>query len=125
MPDIDTTLAAASAAVTGDQTPEAIRTTQSVDTRLIWALIGAGPALSGMVLLLVVILRGFELALILWLTSRPDALQQVAGLAVAALNGIVYVTFGLVFCLALVIWRLAGVKRMEAKAGPVAAVVDS
>jgi hypothetical protein len=110
MNDLTGTLQAASAAVTGDATPEAIKATQAVDGRLVWALVLAGPVLCALV------------AWSIWVLAYSPWPDGVAGERVKA---VAWIGLGLVACVCLVVWRLAGVKRLEAKAGPVQAIVDS
>jgi hypothetical protein len=110
MNDLNSTLAAASAAVRGPDTPEAVHTTQTTDSRLVWALVFAGPVLCALV--------GWAI----WVLAYSRWPDPVAGERV---KYIAWIALGLVACVCLVVWRLAGVKRLEARAGPVTAVVDS
>ena len=110
MPDIDSTLTAASKAVTGPETPEAIHTTQSMDSRLIWGLLGAVATAA--------LLIGGVVCTITFL-PWPEAVAP---------ERIKYLGWGLLVLIAIfgvLGWCLTGGKRLEAKAGPASVVVDS
>lgn len=106
--DIIGTLQAASAAVTGDQTPETVHAVQGGDSRLIWALVGMGPLLCLMV------------AFVIWALAFGPA-----GLSDSRAQHVARIGFGLCVALCLVVFRLAGSKRIEAHAGPAGVAVDA
>jgi hypothetical protein len=110
MPDIDTTLAAASAAVTGDSTPEAIHTSSRMDGRLIWGLIGTVAA---------AVLLAAGLACVITFLPWPATVagERIKYLGLGLL-GVIAIFGVLGLC-------LTGGKRVEAKAGPASVVVDS
>jgi type VI protein secretion system component VasK len=110
MTDLNTTIDAASQAVTGPGTPEAVSAKQALAGPMMWALIGSGPALCAMVCAAVWVLA--------WGPGWP------AATASDRIRAIAIVCFGLVACLGLVVWRLAGSRRMEVKAGPASLSVD-
>ena len=56
MTDMQETIAAAAKAVTGDDTPEAVKATVQDDQKIIWMRILAGPAMCGIIIGCIVLL---------------------------------------------------------------------
>lgn len=117
--DPSETLAKAAQAVTGPGTPESAAVVAKPEAWALRALVGAGPALSGMIALAVA-----AMVFIFW----PDA---VAGKHVSVMTDIVRAVGAIAGVLSailgVVVFRLAsgGLKRVEARAGPAGLTVET
>lgn len=109
-------MASVAAAVTGPGTPSSAAVTSTPDNRLVWSLVLAGPAVSGMFMLVVLFIAAPPWRLWKWVlfSGWPD---RVAEMRVQALGGL---AIGLALILAVIVFRLAsgGLKSVSAKAGP-------
>ena len=110
MPDPADALAKAAAAVTGPGTPNAASVQSTPSSRALWALIGAGPAISAMVLACL-----WLLAFRMW----PDVVEwRAVGLAERIVVGVTGIAMVLAVLLGLVVFRLAsgGLKSVSPRA---------
>lgn len=110
MPDLDSTIKATASAVTGAETPEAIHTSQSMDTRLIWGLLAA---------------VGTAALLIAGVVCTITFLPWPEAVAPDRIKYLGWGLLGLIAIFGILGSFLTGGKRLEAKAGPASVVVDS
>jgi hypothetical protein len=110
------TLAAASAAITGEGTPEAVRVLQREDRLSILGRNLAGPVLSVM-LAGVIWTLSWGVRRGLWTTQTEALRAQMVG----------WIGMILALLLGLLVWRIAGGRpgRIEVKAGPAEVILDS
>lgn len=110
--ELNATVKSASAAVTGPNTPDQVAATSKPDRLLVIAMAGAGPALCGM------------LGLVIWLLADR---RFPAAVAPAQIDALKWIGMALCLCLAVTVLRLASgqFKRADVKAGPASVSIGS
>lgn len=110
--DLDASVKAASAAVSGPDTPAQVAATSKPDRLLLIAMAGAGPALC--------IMLGF----IIWILGVR---KWPASVAPAQIDALKWVALSVCGCLAVAVLRLASgqFKRADVKAGPASVSIGS
>lgn len=103
--DLNATMKAATAAISGPGTPDQVAATSKPDRLLLVAMAGAGPALCGM------------LGLVIWILGDRGWPVAVSPAQIEALK---WIGLSLCGCLAVTVLRLASgqFKRADVKAGP-------
>ncbi len=105
------TVAAAAAAVTGPDTPEAVHVSNKEDRLTLWVRNLAGPAICGMVMFVIVVLAFGALKWFNLWTAATEGIRAhyVGGIGVA-----------LSLMVGVLVWRLDGSKlsRLDIKMGP-------
>lgn len=121
-PETSEAMRAVAAAVSGPDTPSEAAVASKPRTDAIWALILSGPAVSFMLMSIVLFLATPNIPFLKGLFDKWPA--DVAEARIQALAAIAMV---LAFILAVVVFRLAsgGLKKVEAKAGPGSLTVES
>ncbi len=115
MKDLDRAIASTSAAIAGEDTPEAIKTTISDDPTIIWVRALSGPALSAMIAGIVAVLT-WGPAFGAWTATTESQRVQYIGITCLILAGLL----GLVF------WAIMPGRpnKLEIKAGPASVTLD-